>query len=69
MKLATYLKRKGITQTAFADELGVSQGLVWQWLKGETTITAERAMAIEKATGGLVSRGELRSDIFGPLDA
>jgi len=59
-----YLREKGLTQTAFAAELHVSQGLVWQWLNGKTPITAERARQIEAVTGGLVRRHELRPDIF-----
>lgn len=45
--------------------LGVSQGLVWQWLNGKTRITAERALDIEQKTSGSVSRYELRPDVFG----
>ncbi len=66
MDIQTYLRETGVTQTAFAGQLRVSQGLVWQWLKGRTPITAERAVQIERATGGLVTRHELRPDIFDP---
>jgi len=35
MKLADYLAKHKISQTALADYLNVSQGRVWQWLNGE----------------------------------
>lgn len=81
MRLEKYLKDHS-TQTEFAKKLGVSQGLVYQWLQflafregrvklnrmqqnRVTTITAERAIQIETASNGLVTRQELRPDIFG----
>ena len=63
MDLKTYLKDK--SQTQLAGELGVSQGLIWQWINGRTRITAERARDIERATGGIVTRKDLRPDLFG----
>jgi len=65
MNLKTYLKRSKKSQTEFADKLGVTQGLVSQWLKGVTAITPERAIDIEDATEGQVTRYDLRPDIFG----
>ena len=67
MELADYLSSKQISQDDFAKRLGVTQGLVSQWLTARTRITAERALEIEKATGGAVTRHELRDDIFGAL--
>jgi DNA-binding transcriptional regulator YdaS (Cro superfamily) len=52
------------SQTGLARELGVTQGLVWQWLNGRTRITAENALLIEEKTGGVVTKEELRPDIF-----
>lgn len=63
MTLTDFLKKT--TQQALASQLGVTQGLVSQWVRGETQITAERALEIEAATGGQVTRQELRPDIFG----
>lgn len=63
MKLDEYLKTT--TQTEFAKRLGVSQGLINQWLTGKTKITAERAVAIEHETGGKIRRHELRPDLYG----
>lgn len=70
MTLEEYLRTT--TQEAFAETLEVSQGLVHQWLnwlagrkKHATKITAERAVQIEAATDGKVTKAELRPDIFG----
>lgn len=62
MNLKTYLETT--TQTALADALGVSQGLVHQWVHGITRITAERCKQIERVTVGQVTRHELRPDLF-----
>lgn len=67
MDLNTYLTTNGLSQGAFAKRLGVTQGAVWQWISGESRITAERAVQIETETGGEVSRAELRPDLFGSL--
>ena len=64
MDLKTYLADPARSQTEFARRLGVSQGLVWQWIDGRTRITAERAIQIERATDGVVSRQELRPDLY-----
>jgi DNA-binding transcriptional regulator YdaS (Cro superfamily) len=63
MTLAEYLDKKE-SQVALAKRLGVSQGLVWQWRTGRTRITAERAVQIETATEGAISRAELRPDLW-----
>lgn len=64
MELGAYLKKRGLTQEEFGRRLGVSQGLVWQWLNGETDITAERAKEIVQSTGGEVTPYDLRPDLF-----
>ena len=73
MHLKKYLAIPGNTQQALADELQVSQGLISQWLnwldgetKNATRVTAERALEIEGATKGQVTRHDLRPDVFGP---
>lgn len=63
MELTEYIESNG-GQTAFAERIGVSQGLVWQWINGKTRITAERATEIEQKTDGAVKRHELRPDLF-----
>jgi DNA-binding transcriptional regulator YdaS (Cro superfamily) len=68
MQLSEYLKTVE-SQTSLARRIGVSQGLVYQWVSGRTRITAERALQIESATEGKVSRHETRPDIFGEAKA
>jgi DNA-binding transcriptional regulator YdaS (Cro superfamily) len=63
MDLKTYLHNYS-TQAALAARLKVTQGLVHQWISGRTRITAERCLDIERATGGVVTRYELRPDVF-----
>lgn len=50
-------------QTALANLCGVKQAHVWKWLRMKQ-IPAERAIQIETATKGHVTRQELRPDIF-----
>jgi len=71
MDIPSYRKEKGLSQAAFAallTETGTpaTQGLVSQWEKGTTAIRAERAIQIDLATGGVVSRFELLPAVFGP---
>jgi len=47
------------TQYTLAAKLRVSQGLIPQWIHGITRITAERAIQIERTTGGKLSRYDL----------
>jgi plasmid maintenance system antidote protein VapI len=63
-RLAEYLHKQNESQTAFARRIGVTPGLVHQWLEELTEITAERCVQIERETGGAVSRVELRPDLF-----
>lgn len=52
-------------QQAMAKACGVTQAAVSKWARGYR-VSAESAIAIEKATNGCVSRFDLRPDIFGP---
>ena len=63
-KLAAYLESEELSQQAFGEKLGVSQGLVHQWLTMATKITAERAVQIETVTDGKLSRYDCRPDLF-----
>lgn len=55
------------TQTKLAELLGVYPQLVQSWVK--TNVPPARAVQIERATKGAVTRAELRPDIFGdPYD-
>ena len=66
MDIASYLKEQNLTQQQFAAKIGVTQGRVSHWVKG-ATVPAERCAAIEQATGGRVTRHELRPDVFGAV--
>ena len=50
-------------QQALAQKLGVRYQAVQKWLRAKR-VPAERVLAIEEATGGLVSRHELRPDLY-----
>ena len=65
MNIKQYLKDTQTTQADFGSMLGVTQGLVYQWISGKTKVTATRAIQIERATGGAINRAELLPDIFG----
>lgn len=65
MDIKTYLETRGDSQEQFAKRIGVSQGLVWQWIEGRTRITAERAIEIEEKTDRQITRHDLRPDLFG----
>jgi DNA-binding transcriptional regulator YdaS (Cro superfamily) len=53
------------SQAKLAAASGCSQQLISLLLKGKIGITAETAMKIDEATGGAVSKHDLRPDIFG----
>jgi DNA-binding transcriptional regulator YdaS (Cro superfamily) len=50
-------------QAAFAKACGVTQAAVSKWTRGQR-VSAESAIAIEKATDGAVTKEELRPDLF-----
>lgn len=52
-------------QSALARACGVKQGHVWHWLNKSRSVPADYVLTIEAATGGTVTRHELRPDIFG----
>jgi DNA-binding transcriptional regulator YdaS (Cro superfamily) len=58
MKLAAYLKKHNLSQKAFAERVGVTQGCVWQWVNGYA-VSAKNAVEIERATNGEVDRSEV----------
>lgn len=55
-------------QQALAARIGVRQAHVWNWLNRDKSPVppAEYCLPIENATGGRVTRYELRPDVFGP---
>lgn len=56
------VRAKFLTQQHMADELGVSQASVCQWLRNRKVLSAESVLAVETATG--VSRHLLRPDLW-----
>lgn len=64
MVLEAYLKKHGITQKQFAARLGCSQSLVSQWITGETEMTGERAIKIERVTNREVRRQDLLPELY-----
>ncbi|HWH75058.1 MAG TPA: YdaS family helix-turn-helix protein [Methylibium sp.] len=61
MKLTDYFKASQTTQDDFAKRLGVTQGMVGFWVRGKPP-TPARAVQIERATQGAVTRQDLRPD-------
>ncbi len=51
------------SQAELARRIGVQPMTVTQW-KRRKNIPADRVLAVEKATGGQVSRFEMRPDIY-----
>ncbi len=56
-------------QAALGDRIGVKQQTVGYWmLKCGGRPPAEYVVDIERATNGLITRQELRPDLYAPLD-
>lgn len=53
------------TQEKLAQSLGVTQGLVSAWVTGRKKIAPHWCLPIEQSTNGVVTRYDLRPDIFG----
>ena len=51
-------------QAKLAKEISLSQSTISKWTHGKRLPTGKNARAIEIATGGRVTREELRPDIF-----
>ncbi len=66
MNLSDYLSEHKVTQAALGKHLGVTQSAVAQWLRSK--VPAERVLAVEAATGGRVTRHELRPDLY-PIES
>lgn len=50
-----------------AEYLKITPTWLSQLMKGERRASAALCMKIEKATGGLVRRKDLRPDLYGPI--
>lgn len=61
MKLIEYVKGRG-SQRDLADKIGITPVLISQWANALRPVPPERCVEIERATGGEVSRKDLRPD-------
>lgn len=58
-----------LSQSALARALGIKQQNVSYWLHdGKGKVPAEYCAKIARATGGKVTRHDLRPDLFGPIE-
>lgn len=67
--LREWRKENNVTQQGLAAMIAAvdghaSQGLITRWETGLTKVSAERAMEVERATAGGVSRSTLRPDLW-----
>lgn len=62
MELNKYLNQERGRQKFLADLLGIAPPLLSQWATGVRSVPIERCLSIEQATGGQVSRRDLRPD-------
>lgn len=53
-------------QRELAEAVGVHRSLVSQWATGRRPVAAKHAIPIETVTGGVVTRHDLRPEVFGP---
>ncbi|MGK5031481.1 transcriptional regulator [Janthinobacterium sp. MDT1-19] len=61
MKLIEYVKGRG-SQRDLADKIGITPVLISQWANALRPVPPERCVEIERATGGEVSRKDLRPE-------
>lgn len=54
------------SKAAFCREIGMTPQFLTQIERGKRPVPPRFAIAIERATGGVVSVHDLRPDIFGP---
>jgi len=60
MELSQYVKAQRGRVSELAQELRVSASLVTQWASGTKPVSAKRCALVESATGGRVTRRDLR---------
>ncbi len=64
MKLIDYLESANITNVKFAEIVGVSPGMVSQWINETRPVSPERCVIIEKKTKKQVTRQDLRPNDY-----
>jgi DNA-binding transcriptional regulator YdaS (Cro superfamily) len=60
MELKIWLSSERGRSLRLANELGVSPPMVSDWCTGKKAVPLDRCMPIERATGGVVTRKDLR---------
>jgi len=60
MTLTEYLQSGRKTASELARELGIAPSMIYQYRMGLRTVPARRCPDIERATGGVVTRKDLR---------
>tara|TARA_R110002096_G_scaffold327284_1_gene521242 strand:+ start:1337 stop:1540 length:204 start_codon:yes stop_codon:yes gene_type:complete len=63
-----YLKDNGISQTAFANLIGCTQGAVQKWASGALEVGILRAIQIDAHDGIDLTKEQLRPDVWPPKD-
>ncbi len=53
-------------QSKLSRAIKTSQARVWYWLHEAAVVPGEACLKIEAATGGAVTRQQLRPDLWGP---
>lgn len=61
MTLDEYLKKEGISPSAWAKKVGISQPIITRFLSGKRGVSLETALRIQEATAGMVRVEELKS--------
>jgi DNA-binding transcriptional regulator YdaS (Cro superfamily) len=64
MNIREYLKNNELTQIAFAHLVGVTQGMVHQWISGHRKVSLKFAVKIEEVTQGEILASDLRPDLY-----
>lgn len=52
-------------QKTLADRVGLHPSFIGQLLRGDRPVPATRCAAFESASGGLITKEQLRPDVFG----
>ena len=60
-KLKKFIRENYKTQEQFAEQIGVTQARVSQWLTGRRIVPVKRAEQIENITCGVITSNELRT--------
>lgn len=69
MDLSTYLKQECLSAAEFGRRVNSGRATVTRWLDGSRKPSLAAVREIEKATGGKVTRYDLRPDIYDQVAA